>query len=199
MSFKVEVVPSPQSVLGEGPHWDETHQSLYYNDIHGTDASILRYDYAENKVYTAQIDGEPTVGFIIPVANTTDEYAIGIGQRVGIVHWDGKSPKGIIGPIIFDVENENGMNRFNDAKADPVGRFFGGTMRREQLGDLFECASGTFYKYIKGDGYYPLIDKIFISNGMAWNEQTNKFYYIDSGKFDIKEYDYDPSNGDICK
>lgn len=53
-------------VLGEGPHWDEQLQSLFYNDIYGTEASILRYDYKENKTYSAKIDGEPVVGFIIP-------------------------------------------------------------------------------------------------------------------------------------
>ncbi|XP_031628235.1 regucalcin-like [Contarinia nasturtii] len=203
MSFKVEVVASsPKSILGEGPHWDEQSQSLFYCDIYGTDASVLRYDYNENKVYSAKIDGEPIVGFIIPVANTTktcdfDEYAVGLGRRVGIVHWDGKTRKALLGPIAFEVEDDQPDNRFNDAKADPVGRFYGGTMRIESKGDISEVASGKFYKYIKGDGVYELIPNIFISNGMAWNEIENKFYYIDSCRFDIREYDWDPSTGDI--
>lgn len=116
MAFKVEVVPSPKSVLGEGPHWDATHQSLFYNDIYGNEASILRYDFKENKTYSARIDGESVVGFIIPVANTTDEYAVGLGRRVGIIHWDGESPKAILGPIAFEVEEDKPDNRFNDAK-----------------------------------------------------------------------------------
>lgn len=52
---KVEVVPSPTSIIGEGPHWDADSQSLYYNDIYGNQASILRYDIKENKTYTAVI------------------------------------------------------------------------------------------------------------------------------------------------
>lgn len=204
MPIKVETVPSPKSLLGEGPHWDEQTQSLYYNDIYGEEASILRYDYSENKVYSAKIDGEPIVGFIIPVANTTktcelDEYAVGLSRRVGIVHWDGKSPKALLGPIAFEVENEKPDNRFNDCKADPVGRFYGGTMRLEAKGDLLERPAGTFYKYIKGDGVYELLHNIYISNGMAWNEENNKFFYIDSCKFDVKEFDWNPSTGDICK
>lgn len=54
-SYKVEVVPSPLSVLGEGPHWDVETQSLYYIDIYGNKASINRYDYAENKTYGATV------------------------------------------------------------------------------------------------------------------------------------------------
>lgn len=199
MPFKVEVVPSPQSVLGEGPHWDEATQSLYYNDIYGKEASILRYDYKEKKVYSAKIDGEPVVSFIIPVANTTDQYAVGIGRRVGIIQWDGVSPKAKLGTIAFDVEDGKVDNRFNDAKADPVGRFYGGTMRLEALGDLFKVAGGTFYRYIKGEGVKDLLNNIHVSNGLAWNEVEQKFYFIDSVKFDVKEFDYDPKYGNICK
>lgn len=52
-SYVVEQVPSPLSVLGEGPHWDIERQSLYYNDIYG--GSIHRYDYSENKTYNATV------------------------------------------------------------------------------------------------------------------------------------------------
>lgn len=201
MAFKVEVIPSPKTVIGTRCHWDEYTQSLYYNDIDGV---IFRYDYQENKVYSATIDGESTIGFIIPVANTTktselDEYALGLGRRVGIVHWDGLSNKAIIGPIAFEVEREKDNNRFNAAKADPVGRFYGGTMRSEKVAGIFEVADGSLYKYIKGDGVYEILNNIFISNGLAWNEEDNKVFYIDSGKFDVKEYDWDPSTGDFCE
>lgn len=125
MPFKVEVVQSsPKTTLGEGPHWDETHQSLFYNDIYGKLASIFRYDYNENKVYAATIDlEEPVVGFIIPQANTLNKYVIGLGKRVGVVQWDGKSNTAILGQIAFEL-NEDENNRINDAKADPLGRLY---------------------------------------------------------------------------
>lgn len=71
-------------------------------------------------------------------------------------------------------------------------------MRYEALGDLLGVAAGSFYKHIRGDGEYKLLDNIFISNGLAWNVVTNTFYYIDSGKFDVKQFDWDPKTGDIC-
>lgn len=188
-----------QFQTGEGPHWDEGRQSLFYNDIYGDQASIFRYDFNENKVYSALIDGEPVVGFIIPVADATDEYAVGLGRRVGVVHWDGVSSKTTLKRIAFEVEETSENTRFNDAKADPAGRFYGGTMRVESAGDLFDVAAGTFYKYVKGEEAHELLHNIYVSNGMAWNQTENKFYYIDSCKFDIKEYDYDPSNGNICE
>lgn len=54
-SYKVEVLPSPVCVIGEGPHWDIASQSLYFIDIYGNNSSLHRYDYVENKTYTATI------------------------------------------------------------------------------------------------------------------------------------------------
>lgn len=200
MPVNIEVVQSsPKSNIATRPHWDEESQSLFYTDIYGTEASILRYDLKEDKVYPATIDQEPVVSFIIPVANTTDKYAVGIGRRVGIIQWDGKSPNATVDSIAFEVEVGQNTTRFNDAKADPSGRFYGGTMRLEALGSLFEISAGTFYKYTKEEGAKDLLHDIYISNGLTWDTKTNKFYYIDSCKIDVKEYDYDPESGNICK
>jgi len=198
-SYKVEVVPSPLSVLGEGPHWDIDTQSLYYIDIYGNKASINRYDYAENKTYGATVDGEPVIGFIIPVEGSPNEFAIGIGRRVGIISWDGKSPKAQLVRIALEVEKGERYktNRFNDAKADPTGRFYGGTMRLEECGDVFEAAEGSFYKYAKDEELAMLRTNIGVSNGLTWNVKKGKFYYIDTCALDVKEFDYDVKTGNI--
>jgi len=198
-SYKVEVVPSPLSVLGEGPHWDIETQSLYYIDIYGNKASINRYDYAENKTYGATLDGEPVIGFIIPVEGSKNEFAIGIGRRVGIINWDGKSPKAKLVRIALEVEKGEKFktNRFNDAKADPTGRFYGGTMRLEECGDIFEAAEGNFYKYAKDEELGHLLSNIGVSNGLTWNAKKGKFYYIDTCALDVKEFDYDSKTGNI--
>lgn len=199
-AFKVDLVSSPKSVLGEGPHWDAESQSLYYNDIYGTEYSILRYSPAENKTYGATIDGEPVVSFIIPVAGSTDEFAVGIGRRVGVVQWDGKSPKAKWVRVALEVEDSEEFkeNRFNDAKADPSGRLYAGTMHVENI-DLFKQSHGAFYKFAAGESLAKLREPVRISNGLAWNEKTKKFYYIDSCDLDVKEFDYDLKTGNLCK
>lgn len=52
-AYKVEQLNAPLSVLGEGPHWDDETQNLYYIDIYG--GTVNRYCMAENKTYTATI------------------------------------------------------------------------------------------------------------------------------------------------
>lgn len=198
---QLELVPSPISVIGEGPHWVVDTQSLYYCDIYGTEATILRYDFNENKTYLATVENEPVISFIIPVKNTADQFAVGIGRRVGVIQWDGKSPKAKVLRSVLEVEqsDEYKNNRFNDAKADPTGRLYAGTMRKEECGDLFGAFNGSLYKYAADESLVKLRGGVRVSNGLAWNEQKRKFYFVDSCDMDVKQFDWDPKTGDLSK
>lgn len=72
-------------------------------------------------------------------------------------------------------------------------------MNLEALGSLFEIASNTFYRYTPEEGATELLHNVYISNGLTWDEKENKFYYIDSCRMDVKQCDYEPVNGNICK
>lgn len=186
------MVPSPRSTLGEGPHWDAEKQYLYYVDIFGPDYSILRHDPAENKTYGATIDGEPLVAFIIPVEGTRDEFLVGIGRRLGVVRWDGISRKATLLRIVLEVENcdEFRENVFNDGKADPCGRFYGGTVRKDECYNLTKPTFANLFRYSCHQAAATLRTGIRQSNGLAWNNATNTFYYIDSCDWDVKAYDW---------
>ena len=147
------------------------------------------------------IENEPVISFIIPVADKKNEFAIGVGRRIGIVHWDGISATTKLSRTVGEVEKSEKYknNRFNDAKADPKGRFYGGTMRLEEMGDIFDARLGSFYMYTKDTGFTNLISNIGVSNGLAWNENKKKFYYIDSIDHDVKVYDWDAETGNISK
>lgn len=192
---KVEQVTAVQThTLLEGPHWEEKTQSLYFVDIN--ESLIFRYDYRENKCYQAKIDGESssTIGFIVPVKDKMDLFIAGVGARLLIIHWDGKSSTATHLSTYTEVETELKCTQFNDGKVDPRGRVFVGTLRNANFGDIFEARIGSLYKFDNGVTT-KLKEKICISNGLTWNKKTNKFYYIDSGDYDIKEYDYNPATG----
>lgn len=205
VAYKVEPILSPKSTLGEGPHWDAEKQSLYYVDILKNEFSIHRYDLGENKTYSAIVEGESYVSFIIPLAETTDQFAVGIRRRVGVIQWDGKSAEAKVLRIVFEVEQSEPDNAFNDAKADPAGRFFGGTIRTggklDSFADIFTKSTYTsgLYRYDAKNKVVQLRANVRLSNGLAWNEKKNKFYYIDSCDLDVKEFDYDPVTGNLCK
>lgn len=104
---------------------------------------MLRYDFKENRTYVATVDGEPLMTFILPVNGTTDQFLVGTKSAAKVIRWNGKSSKGELVRTAFEVANIT-TNRFNDAKSDPVGRFFGGTQRLGNSGSvpfyfLFSC------------------------------------------------------------
>ncbi|XP_052864812.1 regucalcin-like [Anopheles cruzii] len=187
--YQVETIP-PFTELGEGPHWDIATQSLYYVSL--SNGWIYRWDYVEQKVYSASIDGVQEASFIIPVKGHRECFVVGDLNRVTVIRWDGRSGKAAVWRELVATDPKVAHNRLNDGKVDPWGRLYFGTMLKEQLGDPFTKGSGHLYRYC--DRTKKLVEQernLFISNGLAWNRQTNKFYFVDSGANEIKEYDID--------
>lgn len=179
--------------MGEVPHWDAESRSLYYVDIAGTNSSILRYDYDKNRVYVATIDGAENLLFILPINCARDYFLVGIGLKAVIVHWNGRSPNASTVMTLFEFD-ENPTNVINDIKTDKRGRFYGGTKSVDPCGGV---PTGGFYRYNKRKGLHKFFGNVSISNGLTWVRKTNKFYYADSCTYDIKEFDYNPENGDL--
>jgi len=195
---QVQPIPNAVADLGEGPHWDVETQSLYFIDINGP--IIFRYDYKEDKTYQTKIENETFVGFITPIELQPNRFAVGLMRRVAVLEWDGRSENCKVLNTLFEVDKETGLeeNRINDAKADPQGRFFGGSMTAHLPSDIFAMKrTGNLYRWQRGGSPTKLRDNIGISNGLAWNTHTKKFYYIDSVDLEIKEYDYDAKTGEI--
>lgn len=191
-------IPNSKVTHGEVPHWDEKTRSLYYINVNGPKSTFARYDYGEKKVYQATIDNVPSLLFILPVKRAKNQFIVGIERRAVIVQWDGRSPKATVIRTLFEVDLHSSKTYFNDVKIDAFGRFYGGTKCVESC-DTKDRPTSAFYRYETGKGLKKLFDNVFISNGLTWVPQTNKFYYVDSCTYDIKEFDYNPTNGEICK
>ncbi|XP_055306534.1 regucalcin-like [Sitodiplosis mosellana] len=193
LGYRIKLLKSPRSTVGEVPHWDAKTRSLYYVDIAGYNSSILRYNYDENRVYVATIDDAPNLLFILPINCAKNYFLVGIGLKAVIVYWDGRSAKAKRCWTLFEIK-ENATNVINDIKTDERGRFYGGTKSVDPCGGM---PTGGFYKYNKLKGLHKFFGNVSISNGLTWVRQTNKFYYADSCTYDIKEFDYNPENGDL--
>lgn len=162
----------------------------------------MRYDYRENRVYAARIRNRTEfTSFIIPIKCKKNQFAVGLGRNIEIIHWDGCSQEAEVIRTVINVEPDSfySTNSLNDAKADPHGRFYGGTERSLFCKDDPKVANASFYLYTKRDGLVRFRSDVYSSNGLTWNKKKRKFYYVDSCKFDIKEYDWNPKTGAICK
>ena len=82
--------------------------------------------------------------------------------------------------------------RFNDAKVDPRGRFWAGTL-------ALDGRRGQSHLYrVNGDGtVMNMRDGVSISNGLAWSPDGRTMYYIDSPTRVIQAFAFDLENGAI--
>jgi len=180
--------------LGEGPHWDIPSQSLYYVDIR--ENSIHKYTPSTNEHTKVRI-GDKSVSLIVPVGN--NKFIVSYGRQIISVNWDGKSSTISDMETLTEIDSQDDVciNRINDGKCDPTGRLWFGTMGPEKGNGQFTLNNGSLFSLeSKGDSKSHL-NKLSISNGLAWNADTLKFYFIDSLKYTVDEYDVDLKTGII--
>ncbi|GLH01975.1 Regucalcin [Gryllus bimaculatus] len=192
-SATVEVV-SRKAILGEGPHWDEVENVLYFVDIKGKE--VRRYDPSSKTETAVKID-EGTISLVVPVDGQKDKFIISVGRNISILTWDGKSEKPSNLETIAEVDDEEGKreNRLNDGKADPSGRLWAGTMGYESGPNMFTQKNGALFSLTKSRTISKHISGITCSNGLAWTQDNKIMYYIDSLTYKVEAYDFDIEKG----
>jgi sugar lactone lactonase YvrE len=182
---EVKLAYESKSLLGECPSWDHRRHVLYWVDI---DRHIIH-------VF------DPTTGV---------DRRINIGQEVGCV-----APRragGLIAALkggfafvdiesetcqlLIDPESHLAGNRFNDGKCDPAGRFWAGTMCRQE--DLSSPQkTGSLYCLFPDLTIRTMVSGITTSNGLAWSGDGRHLYHIDTPTRAVCRYDYDLATADI--
>ncbi|ELU03646.1 hypothetical protein CAPTEDRAFT_91279 [Capitella teleta] len=186
MSVSV-LLPNVCSTIGEGPHWDEASQCLYFVDIYAK--TVLCWDSKTDKVSKHEL-GESSVGFIIPRQN--GGAVVGVGRKICFLDWlTGKVE------LIHEVEKDGIGNRFNDGKCDPSGRLWAGTMGFEHSSGVPQLKMGKLFSLEEDLKLKTKLDEIDISNGLAWSADHKTMYYIDSIPRKVFAFDFDLESGAI--
>jgi len=162
----------------EGPLWHPFEQRLYWTDI--PTGRLFRYEPATD-THEQIYSGESVGGFTIQ----EDGSLLLFKERGAIARWFEGETTTIIPELSDELET-----RFNDVIADPVGRVFCGTMPTpSRLGRLYRLdTDGSLTK---------ILDDIGVSNGMGFSPDRQQFYYTDSAKGEIYQFDYDQSSGTL--
>lgn len=146
--------------------------------------------------------GNNTVSFIIPAEGKKDRFVISQGRSLTAVTWDGISDKVTDVEKLGEVEDAPDTidNQINDAKADPTGRLWFGTLKLAPIrkGGTLERKS-ALYSFESNKAIKKHVSEISISNGLAFNTELKKLYYIDSPDGKVYQFDFDISNGTISK
>ena len=121
---------SASSLLGEGPLWSARDNAVYWVDILGR--RLRRYSLADESI--AAWDMPEPIGWVIERGNAPG-FIAGFASGFAELALDPLT----IRPI-GDPEPHLPDNRMNDAKADPEGRIWAGTMAancRDVTGSLY--------------------------------------------------------------
>lgn len=179
--LKATPVLQQTSLLGEGPVWDAERNVICWVDI--LNGEIHQYN-PETALHSV-MQVHQMIGAIAVCSNGDFIAALQNGFAF-ISRSDGKIQ------LISDPESELPTNRFNDGKCDPAGRFWAGTMAISEEPD-----QGNLYVLDSDCKVSKQIEKVSISNGLAWSLDHQTFYYIDSPSLEVVAYAYDLLTGQI--
>ncbi len=170
----------PRSRLAEGPSWDIETGRLLWVDIAG--CAIHRYDPVTGLGATRPVPD--VVGFAVPTLD--GQLVAGIGGGLYALAFDAPGETLLVQPVM------HGKNRFNDAKCDPRGRLWAGTMHRDAARD--RDPTGALYRWRQG-ALDVLESGISLANGLGWSPSGDTMYFSDTHKGTIWAYDYDLASG----
>ncbi|MGB6430856.1 MAG: SMP-30/gluconolactonase/LRE family protein [Candidatus Acidiferrales bacterium] len=178
-------------VCGEGVVWHAAHRSVYWTDINRF--LIHRFTPADECVRTWFFD-EPVTA--LALTDRDDTLAVVLGS--GVILWEPLSDKR--SAPIFQVEGWPGV-RLNDARSDPRGSLWMGSMRNNVNADGSSSAAGgrdgVLYRLDPDASVTRWCSDIGISNTLAWSPDRRRFYFADTLLNVVWAFDYDASSGSI--
>jgi sugar lactone lactonase YvrE len=120
------------------------------------------------------------VGFALPAADGS--LIAGVGRAVVRL--------GAREETLATVEPDRPANRLNDAAVDARGRLWAGTMSTVR-----EPGTAALYRIVEGGPATVAIAGATISNGLDWNLDATRLYYVDSTTQRVDAIDFDVERG----
>lgn len=176
----IVALDAPPSILGESPLWHPTEQVLYWCDIPGR--ALNRFDPATSRHDRWDFATEPA-----SIAPMRDGGLL-IAMRDGLWRFD--TTTGERSPLARPPYDTR-LERFNDGKCDPQGRFWVGTIYEPRDPPL-----AAFYRYAAGQ-LDRLLGDITVGNGLGWSPDARTMYCSDTKAHTIYAFDFDASRGSV--
>lgn len=172
--MEIKTINKNLDLLGEGPTYNKNLNRIYWVDIDGQKYHFINLSDV-NKVNTINVNGP-----ISSIVSTNNVYmAATISHDFYILDDTGNLKK------LTSINDRNPDTRFNDGKVDPFGAYVAGTMDKSKKNKI-----AALYRY-DGNKIIKILDKLKISNGLAWDTDRCIFYHIDTPERKVKAYLYD--------
>lgn len=174
---------SPGCLLGEGPMWHKERNSFFWVDIDGK--AFYEYNLNTGNAKKRQLDYR--VSLVVKYKNTDHQLLLAV--HGGLVLYDLFAETF---PWLADIEKDIPMHRTNDGAVDCNGNLWVGTMHRQ-----FEKGAGSLYRIDKDFNIQKKLEGVTISNGLVWNQDNTKMYFIDTPTQTVQSFLFDAITGNI--
>ncbi len=164
------------ALCGEGPVWLEEEGALYWVDIKAPAVHRLIPTTGDRRSWPMP----EAIGFLVPRAGG----GFVAGLRSGLVLTD--LADGAMEPLA-DPEPEQPNNRFNDAKCDPAGRLWVGSMD-----DGETEPSGALYRIDADRSWRAMDEGYVVTNGPAFSLDGATLYHTDTFARTVYAFDLAP-------
>jgi sugar lactone lactonase YvrE len=92
------------------------------------------------------------------------------------------------------LEADPNLVRLNDAKCDPEGRLWLGTLTTD-----FATRRGALYRIDPDGKVTTVLTDVALSNGLDWSPDAATFYYIDSSRHTVDAFDFDAARASLSR
>lgn len=179
MGIEAELVLDARADIGEGSIWHD--DLLYWVDISA--GKVFMYDSAAGT--NRDIEVGQMVGTVVP----REQGGLAVAVKEGFALLDPESGKVT---HLHNPEPGNTLNRMNDGKCDPAGRFWAGTMNIAE-----DQATGSLYCMDTDHAVHRRLENLTVANGIVWSSDARTMYYIDSATSRVDAFDFDLDSGEI--
>jgi sugar lactone lactonase YvrE len=169
---------TPSAELGEGPGWDVAEQRLSWVDIKA--GRVHRWYYDTGR---AEVIG---IGELVAAALPRAAGGLVLALTTDLAASDFEGTLGRRLPVETGVAG----NRLNDAKCDPAGRLYVGSMSTTG-----QAGAAALYRLDRDWQVSTVLTGTTISNGLGWSPDGSRMYFNDTAAHCVYAFDYDPDAG----
>jgi sugar lactone lactonase YvrE len=171
--------------LGEGPLWHAPDRLTWVDVLEG---GFLVGHVTDG---TVEVDVRHDVGMhvaaALPLADRDQGWLLAAGP--GFAHL---ATDGTVRVLAEPEAEQRGVVRLNDAKCDPVGRLWAGSMAYDE-----RPGAGSLFRVDLDGSITRVLRDRQISNGIDWSPDGGTVYYADSGHRVVYRAPYDVDRGEL--
>jgi sugar lactone lactonase YvrE len=179
-NLKADLWLRAPSLLGESPCWDARSNQFSWVDLLRPTVQVC--DSEGRLVSEFRLPSH--VGAALPAA--AGGWLVALTDRLAHLQ-----PDGTLRDVV-PLEAHLPGNRANDAKCDPSGRAWVGTMNYDE-----SLTEGSLYRLDSGPKISLVLEGIGVSNGLGWSPDNRTMYFIDTVSEQVRAYPFDLGTGSI--